>query len=283
MDHLSAIHPEIDPGKQSEAVFHRCERAIQSAQPCPMCNMEYLPRQLQSHLGRHMQQLAIFALPKKTDESDNEGADEDEEGTEDSILGSFESNPDQSDAIDLVGNLSPFPEAEPSVLVNIGQSDDTKEGVDDPDGERPLTPGVDWNPAPSSHPPSMDNPNHTVDTTEITGEPTRHTDSNLEDPSPMSTAESAVVNEPQPDSPTVSKEQCLSIFEDFIDNQKPGLRAVYKDSDSLAAHAAHGVVIIEKLVSEGCSVETARDLIVLTLYRILILTGLDPSLSVNVW
>lgn len=180
-----------------------------------------------------MQQLAIFALPKSMDETDDEGEDEDEESTEDTVLGSFESNPDHADAIGLHRNLSPLTETEFSGPANNDPRNDTSDIGD----------------------------------------------SNTEDPLPVPSPDGAEIHEPPP----VSKEQCLSIFERFIDNQKPGLRALYKDSVSLTVQATEGVAIIEQLVRDGCSVETASDLVLLTLYRIAILTGFYPSLSVNIW
>lgn len=280
MHHLRVTHPSIDPGKQSDAVVDRCERAIQSGQPCPICNVEFMPRQLQSHLGRHMQQLAIFALPKSADGTVNEGGDGDEESTEHSVLGSFESNPEQGDASHLHRSLPPLPEAEFLAPANFSMRDDTKEGIDDyPDSERGFIRYINLNTTSVN----MDNANQTVDTTETSAEHARHPDGNTEDPLPVPSAETAEPNGSHPYSPPVSKEQCLSIFQRFIDNQKPGLRALYKDSDSLAVQATQGVAIIEQLVRDGCSVARANDLVLLTLYRIVIFTGLSASLSVNIW
>lgn len=174
MLHLSAHHPEME----FQAVADRCERAVQSAQPCPICNVEYSPRQLESHLGRHLQQLATFALPKEADETDDEEADmEDGESATASALGSFDSNPDQPKAV-------------------------------------------------------------------------------------------------KPDLPSVSNEMCLSIFEKFIDSEKPGLRRIYPDSDSPPAKATEGELIIEQLIEDGWSVNTARELVIITLYDIIIFNGL---------
>lgn len=163
---------------QSEAVADRCERAVQSAQPCPICNVEYSPRQLESHLGRHLQQLAIFALPKETDDTDDEDEDEEDGGSATgSTLGSFDSNPDQTEPV-------------------------------------------------------------------------------------------------RADLPWASRNLCLAIFEKFIDTEKPGLRAFYPDTDSLFAKVTDGVAIINRFVSEGCPMEIASDLVIMTLYDVVIFTGL---------
>ena len=46
----------------------RCIRLIESNQRCPFCGEEQEPSRLQSHLARHMQQIALFVVPPPQDE-----------------------------------------------------------------------------------------------------------------------------------------------------------------------------------------------------------------------
>lgn len=96
-EHLWVAHPNIVTGAQPLAidrVVDRCERAIDSVQACPLCVGEYTSQRLRGHLARHMQQLALFALPRMDgldEDGESVGAQAsipDEEETEDSLEGS---------------------------------------------------------------------------------------------------------------------------------------------------------------------------------------------------
>ncbi|KAA8894845.1 hypothetical protein FN846DRAFT_785837, partial [Sphaerosporella brunnea] len=72
--HLPSLHPgEFDPA-QIHVLADRAERAIEPEQPCLLCGKAYSPRYLQNHLGRHLQQLALFVLPgsEEGDGSEND-------------------------------------------------------------------------------------------------------------------------------------------------------------------------------------------------------------------
>jgi ankyrin repeat protein len=69
----------------------RGNRPIESKQKCPLCDEKHKPRQLQSHLGRHMEQIALFILPRASEEDvdvDDMDHDSDDDGdTADAIGG----------------------------------------------------------------------------------------------------------------------------------------------------------------------------------------------------
>lgn len=73
--HLRKYHFDLFTEAQLSAVTDRCERAIdpESEQTCPLCQEKYLRSRLQSHLAHHMQQLALFTLPKAVGERHDGG------------------------------------------------------------------------------------------------------------------------------------------------------------------------------------------------------------------
>ncbi|KAF8536959.1 hypothetical protein BDD12DRAFT_746554, partial [Trichophaea hybrida] len=78
-EHERAVHRREQHGNQFTPaqlplLVERGERPIESDQPCPLCLEAYPPRRLQSHLGQHMQQIALFVLPgaAEDDEDDEE-------------------------------------------------------------------------------------------------------------------------------------------------------------------------------------------------------------------
>jgi hypothetical protein len=105
--HISASHPAVLANTQIEAILLQSEEAVDtiSAFACPLCDEweesiktrqekqedkirmlndgemveAYGTRkQFRRHLGRHMEQLALFALPPNDNEMDNDSTDEDE-------------------------------------------------------------------------------------------------------------------------------------------------------------------------------------------------------------
>lgn len=278
-DHLSASHTGIC-GAELEVVVERCERAIQSAQPCPICNGLFFPRQLQSHLGRHLQQLAIFALPIP-EESDDEGEDECEGSETESVLGSFHSNPDQSPVVtDTLENGSQSIEKEIPASVKGTQSYE----VDDSRNSQSDLPSISDPTAPSSSiPHGLDSDHWPPDRTEVPSpRPSGHQEINTADIQPVPSAKSGETGGAEHNPPLVTKEQCLAIFERFIDTEKPGIRKFYPNQDSLAVKATEGIAIIDRFVREGCSVGGATDLVLLTLYDVVLLTGFTRSSPFNI-
>lgn len=283
MHHLSERHHEIDPGMQSEIMADRCERAIQSAQPCPMCKVEYSPRDMKSHLGRHMQQLAIFALPKKTEDTDDEDGN-----TKDSVLGSFNSNPDRTgsygppgtvpDAVnDTLDDHSDLAVEKMSDLAKTKETDDIKGENFNRDNHRSIS-------GPAAHPssiaPALHNRDEPVDTMEedTTAGLTTHKHTTTEKLLPSSSANAVEAERPKSYTPLnalVLEKECLSIFQGFI-GTKSGLRELYRNKKALAAQARAAVAMIDQLCRDGSSVEIARDLVLLRLYDIAIFIGILP-------
>ncbi|RPB19135.1 hypothetical protein L211DRAFT_899116 [Terfezia boudieri ATCC MYA-4762] len=75
--HLKKFHPALLVAEQDvSTLVANCERALSTSQQCPLCTTqsEHTPHRLRSHLGQHMQQLALFTLPRLEIE-DNEGRD----------------------------------------------------------------------------------------------------------------------------------------------------------------------------------------------------------------
>ncbi|KAI5777176.1 hypothetical protein EDC01DRAFT_624436 [Geopyxis carbonaria] len=70
--HLNNHHP--DQALALELTLERCERPRVTNTPdkCPLCGKEYSGKKLRSHLAKHMQQIALFVLPKTDAENDEE-------------------------------------------------------------------------------------------------------------------------------------------------------------------------------------------------------------------
>jgi uncharacterized C2H2 Zn-finger protein len=60
---------------QLDVMVDRGVRSIERDQKCVLCQEEHKPKQLRNHLGRHMEQIALFVL-SGADDQDEEGGDE---------------------------------------------------------------------------------------------------------------------------------------------------------------------------------------------------------------
>jgi len=107
--HLKGIHPALLGGERDvSALVNGCERATSEPQQCPLCvgQSEHSAQQLRSHLGRHMQQLALFSLPRLEIGEDEEedlaseaglrGRESSDEEDEEMSELEFNSNPSES-------------------------------------------------------------------------------------------------------------------------------------------------------------------------------------------
>jgi hypothetical protein len=134
--HAISSHPSVLAGSKIEAVVLQSEEPVAKipSNACPLCNewetslreskqdskrLRFnggkivqpfgTPKQFRRHLGRHMEQLALFALPVKgSDELEDESLDEQDEdytdpGDEENLL------KQESDDLDVV---EPLPEAD---------------------------------------------------------------------------------------------------------------------------------------------------------------------------
>ncbi|KAF8418438.1 hypothetical protein EV426DRAFT_707586 [Tirmania nivea] len=74
--HLKEIHPALGNEQDIPALIENCGRVVRTPQQCPLCTVqsEHTAEGLRSHLGRHMQQLALFTLPR-LEVDDNGGED----------------------------------------------------------------------------------------------------------------------------------------------------------------------------------------------------------------
>ncbi|KAF8244869.1 ankyrin [Wilcoxina mikolae CBS 423.85] len=77
--HLQRQHGGQFTSAQLPLLVERGERPMESDQSCPLCKEMYAPRRLQSHLGQHMQQIALFVLPGAAEDDED---DEDAKGAE---------------------------------------------------------------------------------------------------------------------------------------------------------------------------------------------------------
>jgi hypothetical protein len=80
-DHLKQKNRRIKIwDSQMTVLVDQGERSIESEQPCPLCADKMLPQALQRHLGKHMEQLALFVIPGSVEDDENDDSDEMGEG-----------------------------------------------------------------------------------------------------------------------------------------------------------------------------------------------------------
>jgi ankyrin repeat protein len=68
--------------EEMNVLVDRGARSIESNQQCPLCQDKHFPRQLRSHLGRHLEQIALFILPGSS-EQENEDSDQSPDSDDD--------------------------------------------------------------------------------------------------------------------------------------------------------------------------------------------------------
>ncbi|KAF8544190.1 hypothetical protein BDD12DRAFT_648095, partial [Trichophaea hybrida] len=80
-NHVTRCHSEMFAQNRINGVIDQCERPINSEQSCPLCSLGVSISRLRSHLGHHLQQVALFVLRGSSDgDIDiNENGEEDEE------------------------------------------------------------------------------------------------------------------------------------------------------------------------------------------------------------
>jgi hypothetical protein len=73
-DHLTKKQKNLisdSKNRKLDVMMDRGARAIEEKQKCPLCQDQYTPKQLRSHLGRHLEQIALFILPQSSEENDD--------------------------------------------------------------------------------------------------------------------------------------------------------------------------------------------------------------------
>ena len=73
-EHIKAKHSELVTKGHIEAVTNRCERAIVTNIICPLCGIELTFQTLEKHLGLHLQEVALFALPRPVPDEGSNGS-----------------------------------------------------------------------------------------------------------------------------------------------------------------------------------------------------------------
>ena len=73
-EHIKAKHSDLVTKGHIEAVTNRCERAIVTNIICPLCGIELTFQTLEKHLGLHLQEVALFALPRPVPDEGSNGS-----------------------------------------------------------------------------------------------------------------------------------------------------------------------------------------------------------------
>ena len=65
--HIQSAHLDIAPKAQLQPMIRLSERAITTAQQCPLCSKPPIsdPTRFQKHLARHLRQVSLFTLPRE--------------------------------------------------------------------------------------------------------------------------------------------------------------------------------------------------------------------------
>jgi hypothetical protein len=83
--HIQAQHPDLTALDVLTALKHTATRSatLSDQGKCPLCNKSMTLRVLQKHLGRHQEQLALFALPQNMDETGDDEQDDESQASVD--------------------------------------------------------------------------------------------------------------------------------------------------------------------------------------------------------
>ncbi|KAI5810621.1 hypothetical protein BZA77DRAFT_391361 [Pyronema omphalodes] len=84
-DHITKRHRHLLRIETMAVLVDRSERVVESSQPCPLCPETLTPKALQRHLGKHMQQIALFVLPGSLQEDEEDDDDNVEETKDEDI------------------------------------------------------------------------------------------------------------------------------------------------------------------------------------------------------
>lgn len=224
-----------------------CERVIESEQLCTMCGQGFLPRKLQSHMAHHMQQLALFSLPKTAVESNSDDQ-------------SVQAPDDDSDKSSIFSSISA-----PGVFTDIVDDDyqtpDVIPNMSDENwrfirAEEPLVDDV-----------GVDSQYN------ITGDPATATESNDD-----MTLDSLSSDTSLGDGDArfgITEQECFNRLQKFLNREKGGLRVFYTD-DALLKFAFAAKIMVGRLLHLGCGKETALQLSILVMYDVVMLIGLIP-------
>ncbi|KAI5777396.1 ankyrin repeat-containing domain protein [Geopyxis carbonaria] len=114
-DHLRRRHDAVG---NVDIIIDRCERTAISLQKCPLCPLRMSVARIQGHLGRHLQQIALFALPGAEEDSDSgeendtDPEDQEAEGSDNEVEKDEKDEKEKPAAVEDSDNESDF-EMEP--------------------------------------------------------------------------------------------------------------------------------------------------------------------------
>ncbi|KAI5804073.1 hypothetical protein DFH27DRAFT_524520 [Peziza echinospora] len=83
--HMEKKHSDVYKDYVAATILKRCERPIRLPQECGICKKILPSNQIRKHLAKHMQQLALFVLPKQ---EHDQSTDDDEQSNSDTDQGS---------------------------------------------------------------------------------------------------------------------------------------------------------------------------------------------------
>jgi hypothetical protein len=108
--HLLLNHSELFSSSELQIVVDRAERAIELPQTCHLCSEQHLSDSLQRHLGRHLQQIALFILPGSIHEDTGSDSDRISDGFQ------------HFEAYDIQHISNKFPDAQEYLVRRFGQA-----------------------------------------------------------------------------------------------------------------------------------------------------------------
>ncbi|KAI5810616.1 hypothetical protein BZA77DRAFT_271360 [Pyronema omphalodes] len=79
-DHITKTHRHLLRTESMAVLVDRSVRVVESIQACPLCPESLTPKRLQRHLGKHMQQIALFILPGSLQEDEEDEDDDEDDG-----------------------------------------------------------------------------------------------------------------------------------------------------------------------------------------------------------
>jgi len=108
---MEQVHPNASPPELLLLVIQGCTRASRSPQRCVLCDLDLPADRIRNHLARHLQQVALYSLPRREDlgsdpeDGSSPGANDDESGAPSSIGEGGFGNRDNPDGIPGGGDM----------------------------------------------------------------------------------------------------------------------------------------------------------------------------------
>ncbi|KAI5816743.1 acyl transferase/acyl hydrolase/lysophospholipase [Pyronema omphalodes] len=90
--------------EQLEVLTDRGARAIEGIENCPLCQEKHAPKQLRSHLGRHLEEISLFVRPDSLEDTEDSDFEDNEDGDSDDDA-NYYSDDDYSNYEESVADL----------------------------------------------------------------------------------------------------------------------------------------------------------------------------------